>query len=201
MVEQYTAPIQHSGASATAHTAAGAAVGAAKKGATWWGVTTAVGAGIGLLVGLTFIGAFGPIGAGALTVANLGLTAAGIAKGIAVVGATIGGGALFATTLGPVFGAIGAAIGGVKGGEKAHDRVRDERGAALTMQAQIDMIRAQNPVGPATNIYVPTANNYTMAPNSFPEQGTKMNPAMPVIQGNSVQYDGLAMNQQRVAMV
>ena len=92
-------------------------------------------------------------------------------------------------------------MGGFNGGAKAMDKVNQERGKAAEIQAQIDMIKAQNPVPQGTTIYAPTATNDNTIRYALPEQGSRMNPANTNIQtGSSLQYDGLAVSNQQLAL-
>lgn len=196
MVEQYIAPVKHTTASAAANTAAGAAKGGFFGFLKGVGVIAAIGAGVGLVGSLLLTGIVGlPAFAGVELTAAMG--------NWAIVGlSTLGCGIAAAFAGGPVAGTIGALIGGVSGGSKAIDKVHQETGRAHELQAQIDMIRAQNPMPAATNIYVPTATNDNVINTRYalPEQGSQYNPASAKIQGTTVQYDGLAAGQQLAAM-
>lgn len=173
-------PVSHGAAGTTAHVAAGAAGGAVKSGASWYGiaalVTTVVGAGIGALV-----------------TSGVTLTSAPIALPAIVTGILVGGGigavaGLFG--VGPFAGGIGALLGGFGGGAKAHDKVKAENAAANVMQSQIDLAKAQimaQSQSPAND------NKY-----DFPPQGSAMNQAATtLVGGNNMQLAGRAIEAQR----
>ncbi len=191
MVENYAAPIDHSAGSAAAQTAAGAAGGALKTGAKWWAAVAVIGAAVGLFAGLVLTGIVPiTIVSGALAE----ISGMGLLKVATIAATTIIGGAVAASTLGPVAGAIGGTIGGVKGGGRAAHRVGEERGAAAAMQAQIEMVRAQSPAPAQTVVYAPAANNNS---TGLPAYGDAMNAAAPQI--SNMQYEGPINGQQLAA--
>lgn len=179
MANEDAAPVNHSGYSVAAGTVGGAAGGALKGGAKGflggWGAMTLIGAGIGLTLGLILTGviSFPAI------VASLGaISIGGFLKGALVTVLTLGGGALAATTIGPVVGQFtgigGAAIGAAKGGAEASHTIRQERGQAAMLNAQLEMAKAQ-----------------TIAQAPLAQQGSAMNAANPRIRvGADMQYDG-----------
>lgn len=178
------APIKHSGTGAALNTAAGAGVGAVKKGTTWglkWiGGFTAVGAVVGLAIatgGTSFL--FSGFLWGPLIGAGVGLAAG--------------------TSTSWLPGGLGALFGGIEGGAKSSHRVKMERGAANAMEAQLDAYKynamAAAAAGQAqTNVYAPSATSYAPVP-----QGSAMNAAPSQIQTGGMQYDGLVNGQQLAA--
>lgn len=207
MVEHYTAPIKHTAVSAAGTTVAGAASGAVDGAWSGFKKTVIALAVVGGLVAAVWAG----FGSGLFAVEAAKATTGAMLNMSPIVGkilTTLGYGAL-GTAVGAavgsvagyfVTGPISGIIGLFKGGDRAVKQVSEERGAAAAVQAQIDMVKAQNPTIQGTTIYAPTAtNDNSVGRYSFPQQGAPMNMAVPQIQGNSVQYDGLAATQQLAA--
>lgn len=164
---QPIAPINHTAGSAMGRTVTGAAGGAVKGGVKtwlgWMGLSIAVGAAIGVTV---------------MTGGGGAIFSAGVLKVVAgLVGGGLVGGFLGGAIATPVAG-VGAAVGGISGGARSADRVGQERVAAAQVEAQIEAIRAANGQASQTFINAPSANNH----NSFPQQGSRMNPAAARVQ-------------------
>ncbi len=158
MANDNIAPINHSAGSAFSSTAAGVTGGAIKGGVKWGLVWTGLLAAAGIASGI----ALG------------GIAAAPILLGL------VGGGVVgFLTS--PAAGVIGSAFGALGGGSRAAHRVREERGAAHMLDAQVEAYKAQV-MAPQPAAY---ANKYAM-----PEQGSAMNPAASTIQADSLQSMG-----------
>jgi hypothetical protein len=183
MSNDNVAPINHSAGSAAATTLSSTAGGALKTGAkSWlgaWSTVTAIGAGVGLLLGLSAIGV--------ITFPVLSLSLPILGKSLFVAATTIGVGALAATTIAPwvatVFGIGGAAVGAGKGAMRGAEKVNQERGQAAELQAQVQIAKAQAPA------YSPYA-----------AQGSAMNPASTQINvGRDMQYDGPINGQLALA--
>lgn len=171
-------PIHHSTLGGAAHTATGAAGGAIKGAAKGWGATM-----LGFVVAGAAIGLF--LGTG-------GTAAVTWAVGGPILGAI--GGAIVGWFPSQLGGGIGALFGGLKGGVNAADRVRDERGAANMLDAQLSAYQAQAmAMQSATTIYAPSAANN----NSFP--ASTMNQAGSRIQADTAQnlgtINGLALQR------
>ena len=172
-------PIHHGAVSGVTQTAAGAAGGAAKAAAKGWGATmlgfVVVGAAIGFVVATGGTGAV-----------------ASWAVGGPILGALAGG--LIGWFPSQLVGGVGALFGGLKGGSNAAGRVREERGAANMLDAQLSAYQAQaQAMQQATTIYAPSAANN----NSFP--ASTMNQAGSHIQADTAQnlgtINGLALQR------
>ena len=92
----------------------------------------------------------------------------------------LGGAAVGAVLVAPFASVFGAATGGVRGGARAHSRVDQERGAAVELQSQVQVAKAQA---------------FSAAQTPLVAQGSAMNMASPRIQADSVQYDGRSTGQ------
>ncbi len=198
MSNDYIAPIDHSGASALATEVGGGARGALKGGAkgalTGWGLITVIGAGIGLVAGLLLFTHVIAISAVTTAISSV-INGAHLLKFLGVAGFTVAGGVAAAGLLGPAFALIGGLFGGTvgaaKGAGRAANQVSQERGQAAELQAQIEMVRAQQPA--------PTIV-YTQPPaTGFPPYGSPMNQANPnglQVGNDNMQYQGLVSNPQ-----
>ena len=178
-------PIHHSTLGGVTQTAAGAAGGALKSGLSGYLKTTLA---TGLVVGavaatIALTGGLGALGwgaAGTLGNAAMNFTVFGLV-----------GGVVGAFTTGPVGGAIGSWFGGFHGGANAAERVRNEKGAANVLDAQVSAYQAQAVAAQqATTIYAPSAANN----NSFP--ASTMNQAGSKIQADSAQNLGTINGMQ-----
>ena len=159
MEPEFARPINHSGASAVASTAAGAAGEGVKSGlitgAMWIGGLTLLGLTCGAALGMGGFGALGSwiIGSGAATgaVGTAALAATpgpimGLLGSVATPLLTLAGGMLgfsAGTASAPLVAGTAGVIGAVQGGSDAADRVNNERAAAQAMQAQVEMVTAQ----------------------------------------------------------
>lgn len=123
-------PINHSGLSATATTAAGAAGGAVKSGLLT-AITWLSGA---ALLGATIVGVLTAPAGGFL--ATLGMIASSPLFWGGAIGLGIGAATLFVPVV------LGAAFGAFRGGSRAMERVGDEQAAAYAMQQQLEAYKA-----------------------------------------------------------
>jgi hypothetical protein len=160
--EEYNvAPIDHGVLSATGSIAAGTVGGGVKKGLLW---------------GALWIGA-ATLGVAAIAAVTFGLGAAPL-----LIGGLLGG--VMGTATSGFAGVIGSTIGAITGGTRAFNEVKQEKGAANLMQAQIDVMKAQNMQAASND------NKY-----SFPPQGSPMNMAGSTV--NAMQADGRVSGQER----
>jgi len=179
MTNETINPIHHSTLGGATQAAAGVAGGAAKGAAKGWlgtmGVFILGGALIGFLVGT----------------AGIGTLATGAIAG-PIIGGLLGGVAGWVPS--QLGGGLGAILGGLKGGSNAANRVREEKGAANMLDAQLSAYQAQaQAMQQATTIYAPSAANN----NSFP--ASTMNQAGTRIQADTAQnlgtINGLALQR------
>lgn len=167
-------PVRHSTLGTVSGTTLGAVGGGLKSGAKTLGYLAIGGAVIGGLIGA---GVFGAVGVGGWAIAQ---TLAGVVGG-GLVGGLAG---LFAA---PIAGGIGA----VTGGSRAATRIREEKGAANMLDAQLSAYQAQALASQqATTIYAPTAAN-----NNYPSAST-MNQAGSQIQAATAQDLGTINGMQ-----
>lgn len=171
-------PIHHSTLGAATSTAAGAVGGGLKGGVKTLLYTVAAGALIGAI---WMSGGFGLLPA----------AASGVLGNI-VGGSLLGG--LAGTFVGAFAAPLGGLVGGLRGGSHAAARVRDEKGAANVLDAQLSAYQAQaQAMQQATTIYAPSAANN----NSFP--ASTMNQAGSRIQADTAQnlgtVNGLALQR------
>lgn len=175
-------PIHHGALSSVGGTAAGAVGGGLKAGAKTVLAVAAIGALVGGLWGLGVLGAIG--GAMGISGGTVISTIFGVGLG-GVLGGALG---LFASP-------ATATIGAVRGGNRAANRIRDEKGAATVLDAQLSAYQAQAYAAqqqPAT-IYAPSAsNNTTISPGAGApvSQYPTMNQASPRINADSAQNLG-----------
>lgn len=165
-------PIRHSALGTVSGTAIGAVGGGIKSGVKTWVYTAAITA---LAFGATaavvaFTGGLGT-GAAALTFGTISNALANFV-GFGLVGGAVGG-----LVVGPALGVFGGAIGTVRGGTQAASRIRDEKGAANMLDAQLQAYQAQAYAASAapTTVYAPSAanNNYATA-STMNQAGTKI---------------------------
>lgn len=162
-------PIHHSTLGAATGTVAGAVGGGLKTGVKTLLYTVAAGALIGAI---WMSGGFGLLPA----------AASGVLGNI-VGGSLLGG--LAGGLLGSFAAPIGGLVGGITGGNRAASRIRDEKGAANMLDAQLSAYQAQaQAMQSATTIYAPSAANN----NSFP--ASTMNQAGSRIQADTAQNLG-----------
>lgn len=183
MANNYVAPIDHSVGSAAATTAGGAASGALSGAARafWKGIKT-----LAIVGGIVGIG-YALLSTGLVTIPAALAGAEGGVVLPAIVGklTSVIGWALAGTAIGGAVGVAagyitipaGGIIGGAKGASRAANQVKEERGQAAMVQAQVDMVRAQS-----------------MAP--VVAQGSAMNMANPRISAADMQYDGRVNGQE-----
>ena len=179
-------PIRHGAISTASGTALGAVGGGIKTGAKTWMYTALGFAALGAVVmsGGTMLGLLGVSAATTGTVSTL--------LGQTLLGGTLGGlfGGLVA---GPITGGLGGIVGTVKGGSNAASRIRDEKGAANMMDAQLQAYQAQAMAMQAqpTTIYAPSASNA----NRYETASTR-NEAPLSIQGGTGQNLGTINGKQ-----
>lgn len=170
-------PIHHSTLGGATGTVAGAAGGMLKSGFKALAFTVGAGVLVGALWGA---GVFAGVGIAGGTIINTLLGGA--------LGGVLGFGASYVTA--PIAGTIGA----ISGGTRAADRIRDEKGAANMLDAQLSAYQSQaQAMQTATTIYAPSAANN----NSFP--ASTMNQAGTRIQADTAQnlgtINGLALQR------
>lgn len=182
MTNETINPIHHSTLGGATSTAAGAVGGGLKAGVKTLLAVVAVGAVIGA------VWATGGLG---LLAGEAAATFSGI-LGDGILGALAGaaGGGLVGIFAAPIAGLVG----GISGGSRAATRVREEKGAANMLDAQLSAYQAQaQAMQQATTIYAPSAANN----NSFP--ASTMNQAGSRIQADTAQnlgtINGLALQR------
>lgn len=176
MSNQTINPINHGVVSAAGHTAGGAVVGGLKLGAKTILYTAGAFALFGGLWGAGLLGAVG-IAGGTMVNTMIGVV----------------GGGVVGTFLGSFVSPFTATVGAAKGGSQAYDRVREEKGAANMVKAQLQgmQMQAMAERSAPTTVYAPTAVN----DNKYGSAST-MNLADSNIQAASVQLDGRAAGAQ-----
>lgn len=178
MVNETTNPINHGVVGALGHTAGGAAIGGVKSGIKTLGYTILAGAAIGAI---WMSGGFGLLPA----------AASGVLSNV-LIGAGIGG--VVSLPFAGLFSAFGTAFGAAKGGAQAYDRVRDEKGAANMVKAQLQgmQMQAMAERSAPTTVYAPTAVN----DNKYGSASTMNLADSNSIQAASAQLDGRAAGAQ-----
>lgn len=189
MSNQTINPINHGIISGTGQTVAGAVGGGVKTGFKTWGTTTLY---TGLAIGaaaavIAFTGGAGALGFGTLGTLGNALT------NFAVWGAL--GTGFGAVVTGPFASVFGGIFGAAKGGAQAAERVREEKGAANMMQAQLSAYQAQALAAQAspTMVYAPSAANNTKYDTA---STLKLANDNAIQAGASVQHDGVVQGMQ-----
>lgn len=181
MSQETITPTNHGVIGAAGHTVAGAAGGAVKSGLKGIGYTALI---------------FGAVGAawatGGLSLLGGGLSATVFHGVLGGLGGALIGGAL----IGPFVGMFTGTYGAAKGGSEAAQRVREEKGAANMVKAQLQAMQfeALNNRG-TTNIYAPTASN----DNKYDTASTLTQAPSTIQQGQGAQFDGVLGGPQLAA--
>lgn len=172
--QQNAAPVNHGVLSSTGNVVGGTVVGGVKSGVKTYITTTLVCAALAAGITLLSIATGGVSGFFALgTVSNV--------VGQTLLFGTLGG-LVGAAVIAPFTSIFGGLFGAVKGGSDAADRVRNEKGAANVVQAQVAAYKAQ------AQAEALGASNDNQRYNSFPAQGSPMNQAGSTV--NAMQADG-----------
>lgn len=157
-------PIRHSALGTVGGTAAGAAGGAVKTGAKTF-LYTAIGTALVFGATAAVIAFTGGLGAAAIGTAGTLSNAVANFVGFGLLGGAVG------VPLGLFTGTIGGGIGAVTGGSRAASRIRDEKGAANVLDAQLSAYQTQALAAQqATTIYAPSAANHNYAGASTKNQ-------------------------------
>lgn len=182
MQNETISPINHGVISGAGQTAAGALGGAVRTGTSTYLKTalasTVIGAGLFVVIGLT--GGVGALAAGGSAFSGI----LGNALGGSLVGGLLGG-----LVIGPFAGSLGGIFGAAKGGSDAAQRVREEKGAANMMQAQLSAMQAQALANQASPITISAPEAYN--DNKYASASTLKLAPTTIQQGADAQLDGM----------
>ena len=173
----YVAPVDHGVLSSAGSVTTGFLGGAAKAfGKTMLWVA-------GGIAAFTFLYAGGFFAAASTLLSGAGLAAAGgqISAGVGLISSLLVGG-LIGVPVAAFTGAFSGVVGAGKGAIDAKNRVAMEKGAARSMEMQLEAYNAMT----ASN-----DNKYNL-----PQQGSRMNPAMAQIDASTADRNGTMVGQQ-----